>query len=92
LDGRSEFPQDGHPSFIAWLPGVEPSRNNGYLFNTLEFDIKVVTVHYWQDGQPLKLVYTIDPPSIDKVRYVTLARHQGAYWSLVADGGNYDVY
>jgi hypothetical protein len=45
-------PKEQHPSDIVFLPEVD-NRDAGYLFVTMEYDLRCISVYFWQPGHKL---------------------------------------
>jgi len=78
---RVSLADETHPSDIDFLPDVNHSES-GYLFVAKEFVAKVVSVYYWQPGQPLHWIKDL-VPGLTKPSHIAIDRYDDGYYYLV---------
>lgn len=90
------FPDEVHPSSLAWLPDSSgPNSKGGYLFATFEYNGRSMRAYYWNRENPYVLEYLREFKfSRDNAlpRFVSIIKNKGMYRLMIATSGRSEFY
>ena len=91
------FPDEVHPSSLAWLPDYSgPNSKGGYLFATFEYNGRSMRAYYWNRENPYVLEYLREfkfPEGSTRLpRFVSIIKNKGMYRLMIADSAHSDFY
>ncbi len=90
------FPDETHPSSLAWLPDSSgPGSKGGYLFATFEYNGRSMVAYYWNRENPYVLENLREFKfSSDTAlpRFVSIIKNKGIYRLMVSDSGHSEFY